>query len=148
MFQSHVKIDACVYWDGESLHGTLSKCHEYYIPLSTAATIRKCHSGGDLSYYCKFSDASAAAFTVFPLYVMRIANAEVELIITHDRVRALYAVIHPSQNERMERYLSGNDNPIRDLVTELRYNPAFLGAPLHAAEQRFTAAAASQVVPE
>ncbi len=33
-------------------------------------------------------------------------------------------VVHPDERERMERILAGTDNPLYDLVHELRYNPA------------------------
>jgi len=33
-------------------------------------------------------------------------------------------VVHPDENERMERILAGTNNPLYDLVHELRYNPA------------------------
>lgn len=32
-------------------------------------------------------------------------------------------IVHPDEKERMERILNGTDNPLYDLVHELRYNP-------------------------
>lgn len=34
-----------------------------------------------------------------------------------------WCVVHPDEHERMERILNGTDNPLYDLVHELRYNP-------------------------
>lgn len=34
-----------------------------------------------------------------------------------------WCVVHPDEKERMERILNGTDNPLYDLVHELRYNP-------------------------
>lgn len=34
-----------------------------------------------------------------------------------------WCIVHPDERERMERILGGTDNPIYDLVHELRYNP-------------------------
>ena len=34
-------------------------------------------------------------------------------------------LIHPDEKEHMERYLAGTDDPMYDLVHELRYNPQF-----------------------
>lgn len=47
--------------------------------------------------------------------------------------------VHPDENERMERLLAGTDNPLYDLVHELRYNPRLgLSRDLHEAKRRFT----------
>ena len=36
-----------------------------------------------------------------------------------------WVFIHPSERDRMERFLAGTLDPMHDLVHELRYNPAF-----------------------
>lgn len=40
-----------------------------------------------------------------------------------DGYKILWHLIHPDEREHMERILAGTDNPIYDLVHELRYNP-------------------------
>jgi len=34
-------------------------------------------------------------------------------------------LVHPDEKEHMERYLAGTDDPLYDLVHELRFNPQF-----------------------
>jgi hypothetical protein len=47
-------------------------------------------------------------------------------------------VVDPSENEHMERFLAGTDDPLYDLVHELRYNPHFrLDAEIQSAENHF-----------
>lgn len=47
-------------------------------------------------------------------------------------------VVDPSENEHMERFLAGTDDPIYDLVHELRYNPRIrLGEDVQEAESHF-----------
>lgn len=47
-------------------------------------------------------------------------------------------VVDPSENEHMERFLAGTDDPLYDLVHELRYNPKIrLGEDVQEAESHF-----------
>ena len=57
---------------------------------------------------------------LFPFYVF---PAEPPITNTKD-TKLYWYVVHPDENERMERILNGTDNPLYDLVHELRYNPA------------------------
>lgn len=42
---------------------------------------------------------------------------------TSDYTDMYWCIVHPEENERMERIISGTDNPLYDFVHELRYNP-------------------------
>lgn len=48
----------------------------------------------------------------FPIYILT----------TEDKSKYC---LHPDEREHMERFLAGTDNPIYDLVHELRFNPLF-----------------------
>lgn len=68
----------------------------------------------------------------FPLYFMvtdSILGVYPQQVDTKTYKGTLLCLIHPSERERMERYLTGTSNPIHDLVHELRYNPAVGVAP-------------------
>lgn len=72
----------------------------------------------------------------FPLYIF---PAEPPITNTHNTHLYWYCV-HPDENERMERILNGTDNPLYDLVHELRYNHAItagLSAERKEAQERF-----------
>jgi hypothetical protein len=51
-----------------------------------------------------------------------------------------WCIVHPEESERMERILNGTDNPLYDLVHELRYNPNIsskIGSERQEAQQDF-----------
>lgn len=92
-----------------------------------------CKFYGDSDFY-KHSCPHIAAY--FPLYVF---PAEPPITNVHNTTLYWY-VVHPDENERMERILNGTDNPLYDLVHELRYNPAMpagLSAERKEAQERF-----------
>lgn len=72
----------------------------------------------------------------WPRYLVSIVDREVKCDLAGSDL-TVYALIAVNQGARMERYLAGNDNPIHDLVEELRYNPAFIGEPVRKAAKSF-----------
>lgn len=60
-----------------------------------------------------------------PLYTIKTANDE-------------NYILHPYEHERMERFLAGTEDPMYDLVHELRYNPNIkLSSEVQEAESHF-----------
>ncbi len=72
---------------------------------------------------------------LFPLYTF-IMNHEIDK--PGGTSVPCWFVVHPDERARMERILAGTDNPIHDLVHELRYNPRLaLGAEVAEARDDF-----------
>jgi succinate dehydrogenase flavin-adding protein (antitoxin of CptAB toxin-antitoxin module) len=67
-----------------------------------------CLKNDDGEYYKCTCDYSA----YFPLYLAHFSDK-----------KEYY--LHPDEKEHIERFLAGTDNPLYDLVHELRYNPKF-----------------------
>lgn len=64
----------------------------------------------------------------FPLYFIitdNVLGVYPQQIDTLTYQGSIWCLVHPDERVRMERYLSGTDNPIHDLVHELRFHPAF-----------------------
>lgn len=60
----------------------------------------------------------------------------IRVITKSDRIEKY--IVHPSENEHMERYLAGTDDPMYDFVHELRYHPdSLLGREKEGAESHF-----------
>lgn len=75
---------------------------------------------GDDEFVFKVNGEFAAhygPFYLFPYKPRKKANAH------QDETELWWCIVHPDERERMERILSGTDNPLHDLVHELRYNP-------------------------
>lgn len=101
-------------------HGTT------HIPINPKAPICVCHNMNDIclkiGYIAEETDIAfmETSLNVAGPYYIIIYEATQKL----DGVDALYwCVVHPDEHERMERILNGTDNPLYDLVHELRYNP-------------------------
>ncbi len=98
----------------------------------------------DKEHMCDDTNA-ACAFTVldnvpcnimkhlFPLYTILAHETS-----NNDMKFIGWFVVHPDERDRMERILAGTNDPIHDLVHELRYNPALaLGADVSDARDNF-----------
>lgn len=95
--------------------------HRYDNYESYAYENDECNGGGAALIQKLFETES-----IYPLY---------EIIVKDEDDCYL---VHPSEREHMERYLAGTDNPLYDLVNELRYNPNLaFGSEVRAAKQDF-----------
>lgn len=70
-----------------------------------------------------------AGNTLFPMYFMYTRQTSHVFPGSHitKSEEGIWCIVHPTERERMERYLNGTANPMYDLVHELRYNPGVLG---------------------
>lgn len=59
-------------------------------------------------------------FYVFPYTPKKTIDCAYEV----SQEKIYWCIAHPDEKERMERILNGTNNPLYDLVHELRYNPA------------------------
>jgi hypothetical protein len=60
--------------------------------------------------------------------------------LSDEDIHVVWWIVHPDERERMQRILNGTDNPLYDLVHELRYNPnmpSCLSTDRQEAEERF-----------
>lgn len=110
------------------LNGAFRREGHVYIPIRN---ILKIHRYEDSKQFAKGREAVVKEMfeteSIYPLY----------RIIVSERGKEFY-LVHPSEREHMERYLAGTDNPLYDLVNELRYNPNLaFGSEVRAAEQNF-----------
>jgi len=83
--------------------------------------------------YVQDSCVYTGPFYVFPTVVNELDDEK-------DKTSVVWCIVHPEESERMERILAGTDNPLYDLVHELRYNPNIsskLGAEREDAQQDF-----------
>jgi hypothetical protein len=73
-----------------------------------------------------------------PLYIFRTPVNPLDQDFKEKEAK--WYIVHPDERERMGRVLNGTDNPLYDLVHELRYNPNIssrLGAEREEAQQDF-----------
>jgi hypothetical protein len=84
----------------------------------------KCMGKEDLNCTCKMIEL----YTEDPSNIPQ--NLECNCVLTTLPMYIIYVkkenkpyIVHPDEKEHMERFISGTDDPLYDLVHELRYNP-------------------------
>lgn len=92
--------------------------HEYFVQNDVHATCKR---------YAATSDVEELEQCLDTLQLYTIQTAKDEIYI-----------VHPCEYERMERFLAGTEDPMYDLVHELRYNPNIkLSSEIQEAESHF-----------
>jgi len=148
-YHSHVAVERVVYKRrtmnaGEDAPVAIS-C---YIKLKKALAILKCNDQEDLKR--AIPGLTSHYSPTWPRYVLKTVDRDLYALATGDydlseRFLGVCAfLVVASENERMERYLAGTDNPIHDLVHELRYNPN-LPTEVRKTAAHFTEAAQQQL---
>ena len=114
-------------------------CWQFHGVLATLFNSPLCEWDDDDDKICSFScwkeksklplcpiEKALGSFYVFPY----VPDPNIDDLIVADsfyssdfEATLFWCIVHPDERERMERILAGTDNPIHDLVHELRYNP-------------------------
>lgn len=74
-------------------------------------------------YFANLPRRPANVDDIFPLYLVTVKNSRGRSWHGEIEDNSRY-IVHPDESERMERILNGTDNPIFNLIAEMRYNPA------------------------
>jgi hypothetical protein len=116
----------------ESLDDALPKCENFKFPEKEGEKMDVCSFCRQDAESCPLEKAYGP-FYLFPYIAKKIIDPELKGSV-------YWCIAHPDERQRMERILNGTDNPIYDLVHELRYNPSMpvhLGAERRAAKEDF-----------
>lgn len=133
-FKNHVRVDAvrCVL-DYTALGG-------YHIPLSAACVIVAIEDAHLFRHTMGEEALVHHGMTDWPRYVLVVRDAAIcrEFNSSAGINPTLRFLVAAKENGRMARYLAGTDNPIHDLLEELRYNPlTMMGAAVKEAKANF-----------
>jgi hypothetical protein len=149
MYQSHVAIQratyvsstTCFYVDNEVKKDWRELYCEgrYAVPLSAASIIITCENSKDME---RLGFAGFTSEDTWPRYCLSIHDSAIHIALFDRVTEGCHVLVALRENARIQRYLSGTDNALHDLVTELRYNPAFVGEPARKAAKHFTETAA------
>ena len=136
----------CSWSSKREFSATLNEVYYAYVPKSQIGFVRKMHKQPfifdllpDVEHWkllfdlckgdgctCKMKDYYKNDWKDFPENLT--CNCELSIypmyIITNNVLPKFY-LVHPEESEHMERYLAGTDDPMYDLVHELRYHPSF-----------------------
>ena len=82
------------------------------------------------------SSKKCAYTKLLPLYIITCKTHLKHYDIDLNEIPYLQYVVHPKENDRMQRIIDGTHDPIYDLVHELRYNPT-IGIEVRQAKKRF-----------
>lgn len=119
-FPDYIGEDEVTYRIASSLHQCLELLSQEVIcgklPPEAKEGEDFCSMLRDGLKICPFA-AHYGPFYMFPYKPKKKANAH------QDETELWWCIVHPDERDRMERILGGTDNPLHDLVHELRYNP-------------------------
>ncbi len=118
MGETFFRVTHELLYDDRDLKDECANLVATYVPAKLFSTIVLFESEKDLDgRVCAYYSKNPTNIT-FPLYVGIDTDAKPKSWDT------IY-LIHPSENEHMERFLAGTANPMYDFVFELRNNPFF-----------------------
>jgi hypothetical protein len=112
----------------ESLDDTLPKCENFKFPEKEGEKMHVCSFCRQDAESCPLEKAYGP-FYLFPYIAKKIIDVQ-------PKGHVYWCIAHPDERQRIERILNGTDNPIYDLVHELRYNPSM---PMHLGVERSAA---------
>lgn len=124
LYEGLVREDDWKFYDFKRLHDTLCELSKDVVCPSKNITEAKWKEGAEAcTFYSKYDPSPCPLLQhYFPLYLFAAPSALGDFGHSGN-IEYVWWVVHPDERERMERILNGTDNPLYDLVHELRYNP-------------------------